>query len=118
MDILNKLLEPEVLEIIVTAIIGFLYITGRITRGQFVAEQMKYKGIIEPSAAKGVAVNDVTKPITVIFDILNAVPVVNTKLPLINMSVPDIAKGVIQAPVGLLSDILHNIPLLGTNIKK
>lgn len=117
MEILNKLLEPEVLEIVLTSIIGFLYITGRITRGQFIAEQMKYKGLIKPCQAKSTAVEDVTKPITVIFDVLNTIPVVNTKIPLINVSVPDIAKGIIQAPVGMLNDLLHNIPFLGTRVK-
>lgn len=115
-DILLKLLEPENLNTIVGVIIGFLYITGRITRGQFIAEQMKFKGIIDGSEAKNVAVNDATKPITVIFDVLNAIPIVNTKIPIINVSVPELAKGLIQAPFGLVNDILHNIPFLGTNI--
>lgn len=118
MEILNRLLEPQNLQLIAELVIAFLYITGRITRGQFMAEQMKAKGIIESDQAKSVAVDSATKPITFVFDLLNMVPVLNSKVPVINMSIPDMGKSLIQGPIGLISDILHNIPLLGTNINK
>jgi hypothetical protein len=114
---IEKLLEPEVREILLTSLIGFLYITGRITRNQFMAEQMKSKGFIGKQEAKATAVEGVTKPITVILDVLDYIPILNARLPFVNQSIPGITKSIIQLPIGLISDILHNFPLLGTRVK-
>jgi hypothetical protein len=114
---IEKLLEPEVRELLLTSLIGFLYITGRITRNQFMAEQMKSKGVIDKQEAKAAAVEGFTKPVTIVLDVLDYIPILNTRIPLINQSIPGLAKSIIQAPVGLISDILHNLPWLGTRVK-
>lgn len=117
MDIVQRLLEVDNLKLIIELVFAYMYISGRITKGQFIAEQMKVKGMISPDEAKSTAVESATKPVTVVFDLLNMVPILNIKLPILGLSLPDIGKGLVQAPIGVLSDILHNIPLIGTNIK-
>lgn len=114
---IEKLAEKDVMDIIVSCIIGFLYVSGRITRGQFVAEQMKFKGRISREEAKQVAVDNVTRPITIVFDILDSIPIINTKIPGLGFSVPGAAKVIFQAPFGLASDFLHNFPIFGTRVK-
>lgn len=116
--LIDKILDQQTLLLILEILTVVLYLTGRITKGQFIAEQKKRKGIIKTRDAKKEAVNAVTKPVTVIFDVMDEIPVVNTKLPVINMSVPILAKSIIQAPIGIISDILHNAPIFGSNIKK
>jgi hypothetical protein len=114
---IEKLAEKEVLDIIISVVIGYLYVSGRITRGQFVAEQMKYKGMIQREDAKKAAVDNITRPVTVIFDVMDAIPVVNTKIPGLGLSLPGVAKVIFQAPFGLASDFLHNFPVFGTRVK-
>ena len=114
---IDKLFEPEVIEMLLTTLIGIMYLTGRITRHQFIAEQMKTKGRIYKQEAKETAVEGVTKPVTILLDVLDYIPVLNTRIPFINQSIPRLAKGLIQAPVGLISDLLHNLPLFGTRVK-
>ena len=81
------------------------------------AEQMKSKGFIDKQEAKAAAVEGFTKPVTIVLDVLDYIPILNTRIPLINQSIPGLAKSIIQAPVGLINDILHNLPLLGTRVK-
>lgn len=127
LDIINTLFDHEKLDAIFTIVIAILYLTGRITKGQFIAEQSKAKGIIRgtsdeiKSSAKQLAINSALTPLTAVFDVLDAIPVVNSKLPVINQSVPGMGKSIIQtvvgAPIGLISDILINIPFVGSKVK-
>ena len=47
-----QFIEPEVLNQVLGSVALVLYLTGRITRKQFMAEQKKQKGIILPKEAK------------------------------------------------------------------
>lgn len=117
-NIIMKLLEQETLTLILEILTIVLYLTGRITKKQFETEQLKSAGNIQPSKAKETAVDLVTKPVTIVFDLLNEVPIINSKLPFLNVSVPDIGKSIVQYPIGILNDVLHNFPIFGTNVNK
>lgn len=117
-DIIMKLLDQGTLTLILEILTIVLYLTGRITKKQFETEQLKSAGTIQPSDAKETAVDLVTKPVTIVFDFLNQVPIVNSKLPFLNVSIPDIGKSIVQYPIGILNDALHNFPIFGTNINK
>mgnify|MGYP007090457637 CR=1 FL=1 len=80
-DIIMKLLDQGTLTLILEILTIVLYLTGRITKKQFETEQLKSAGTIQPSDAKETAVDLVTKPVTIVFDLLNQVPIVNSKLP-------------------------------------
>lgn len=112
-----QFIEPEVLNQVLGSVALVLYLTGRITRKQFMAEQKKQKGIILPKEAKKVVANEVSGVVGKAFDLVDKVPVVNKKLPLINMSVPQLAKGIVTGPLGLLSDIILNAPVVGNKVK-
>lgn len=114
--ILQKLADPDFQVWLFGCLSAVLYLTGRITKQQFIAEQMKAKGVIAKDEAKEQAVSGVAKPITTIIGLLNYLPLVGTKLPVLNKSVPDVINTIIETPIGLLGDILHNLPVVGTNI--
>lgn len=118
LETLQKIAEPETMNTILGSVALFLYLTGRITKKQFIAEQKKQKGMILPKEAKKVVAEEVSGVVGKAFDLIDKVPVINKKLPLINMSVPKIAKGVVTGPLGLLSDIIFNTPVLGNKVKK
>lgn len=115
---LTKLVDPEIIQTILFVIIGTQYLFGRITKKQFIIEQKKAKGLIKKEDAKTEMAKSVLGPIALPLDMLNYIPIVNTRIPGINKSVPDIVKEVIASPFGLLGDILHNIPFGGTNVKE
>lgn len=114
-ELISRLLDPEV---ILSAITIILYLCGRITKKQLIAEQEKQKGLISKDKAKDSVKKNVAKPLTGIINLLNYVPGLSAKIPLINKSIPDVAINLIEAPVGFLSDILHNLPFIGTNVNK
>lgn len=118
-EIISRILEPGVIEKLKWGLIAFFYVIGRITKSQFMAEQAQVHGELDINQTKkDFAVNIATGPATFIFDILNQIPVINTKIPFLNVSIPDIGKTVIQWPIGVASDVLHNAPIIGSNIKK
>jgi hypothetical protein len=117
-EIISKLSEPEVVMWLLGCLSSILYLTGRITKKQFIAEQKKQKGLIGKWEAKNSAASEVVKPITKVIKLLNYVPVVNTKIPIINKSIPDVATILLEGPIGFLGDLLHNTPGIGTNVNK
>ncbi len=118
METLHKLLEPEVLNTVLSILSLVLYLIGRITRQQFVAEQMKSKGMISKEEAKPVMADNVIGVVGSALDLIDAIPVINTRLPVVNASIPTLAKNILTSAVGLLGDILHNIPVVGTNVSR
>jgi len=117
-ELIKKLLEPDVLNQVFGTGLLVLYLLGRITKNQFIAEQMKIKGLIEKDDAKKQMVQNVLGPGNLIFEILNLLPIINTKIPAIQLSVPDILQRICWSSIGLIGDILHNFPGIGTNINK
>lgn len=122
MSYLHYLLKPEILQtlVIILAILNsILYLTNRITKAQFMAEQMQVHSLLNPGQTKKqVAMDQTTKPLTFIFDMLDQVPIINTKIPIVNTSVPGLVKTIIQFPIGALSDILHNAPFIGSKVNE
>ncbi len=117
LEIIQKMTEPESLNTILSAIALFLYLTGRITKKQFMAEQKKSKGIILPREARNDVSNEMLGVIGTVINGLDKVPVLNTKLPLLKRSLPQIAKFMVTGPLGILSDIVFNIPVIGNKVK-
>ena len=116
--IFKKVLEPEVLAQIMIGFNLFLYVIGRITKKQLIAEQMKSKQGLKKEKAKDFVAEASLGVIHSALDTLDKVPVLNTKLPLIKLSVPSIAKLVAKAGAGGLSDFIFNFPGLGANVNK
>lgn len=119
-DFLNRLSEPDTLLIIFQILIAVLYLTGRITKAQFMTEQESISARIRPTSKekKEMAVDNTLGPIAVVLDVADHIPVINTKLPIVNDSVPGIVRKVLGAPVGILSDLLMNMPLFGSKVVK
>jgi hypothetical protein len=115
---MDKFLDPDVLSTIWLTVALIFYLLGRITKKQFMVEQLKAKTFLTPGVAKDRMVEMVTRPLTFIFDFLNLVPVIKTKLPLVELSVPSLFKWVVQLPIGFIGDLLHNLPVIGTKVKK
>jgi hypothetical protein len=111
-ELLNLISDPKVV------IILFLYLTKRITAKQFEAEQKKARGLIAIWEAKDDAAQNVVKPITACIKLLNYVPGINIKIPFVNKSAPDLVSSVLEGGAGILGNVLHNIPFIGTNINK
>lgn len=120
LTIINKLLEPETLVIILQIVIGILYLTGRITKSQFIIEQKKAQNRVTKTKreTRRAAAEHAVLPITTTLTLLDQLPILNTKLPFINASIPTIAKNVVVAPIEVISDIIFNFPLFGNNAKK
>lgn len=116
-SLLIKLMEPNTLQLISEIIILALYLTGRITKAQLIAEQLKAKSPMASEDAKKLAVDKATVPLTFIFDALNQIPVLNTQLPFVKASVPELGKTLVQFPFGILNDILFNTPIFGNKAK-
>ncbi|MFC1616782.1 hypothetical protein ACFL2K_01020 [Candidatus Margulisiibacteriota bacterium] len=115
---IKKIMEPESISQILGVVIFISYLMGRITKKQFVAEQMKVKGLIDKSQAKRTMEKSVLGPINGLFEVLNFVPGINKKLPVVNLSVPEVLQNVSCGSIGFIGDILHNFPGFGTNINK
>lgn len=114
MTTLQKILEPEVLLGIVTT---FLYITGRISKKQFVVEQKKAKGMIPKTSARQEMEKEVVGVVGKVLDVADMVPGINARLPIINKSVPKLAKGLLSGCVGLIGDVMYHAPLIGSKVK-
>ena len=117
MEILHKCQEPDTLQAILEAVLLGLYLVGRITNTQFVVEQEKLKGITPKDQAKDVMAQKVLGPVGQILDAVDMLPILNTKIPVINLSIPSLAKGILGQSIGFLGDLLHNTPLIGTNVQ-
>jgi|GEM_PF-6528299 len=115
-EILQKVQEPETFKAIVGVISLVLYLSGRITKQQFVVEQEKAKGITAKENAKDAMVQKVLGPIGPILDAVDQIPLVNTKIPVLNTSIPSLAKDILSGAIGLFGDILHGSPGKGTNV--
>lgn len=115
--LISKVSDPEVFKLILESVAVVLYLTGRITKAQLLTEQIKAKSPMASSDAKSMAVDKASLPLTFIFDALDQIPVINTKIPGLNASLPQTAKTIVQFPFGVLNDLIFNTPIFGNKAK-
>lgn len=117
LSFIYNFIDQDILNQAMGTIILILFITGRITKKQFKAEQKKIKGMIPSSQCKSDMEEEVIGIIGKGLDLADKVPGLNFRIPLINQSIPKIAKGLLKGTVGILGDVMHNAPVVGTNVK-